>query len=298
VAGESVLRDLPPAAVLAALGGVEAAGSGPRRRHRRWHVAEHRGVAVRMDDWVWCCESCSVAGRGAIDLVRHVRHVGIGEACAWLRRLPEACAAAGGSHPHTHLPSRRGCGGGAPASPPPPPAPAAWEDARAYLVRRGVAAAVVDAAHEAGAVYAVAPHGWTNVAFPLVGGGLAVRGIGASTYRGMYAPAGCWCWRRAPGRVVVAAESAIDALAYVSLHGDVSAAVATCGEAAVRRTPEAVRELLPDGGVVVLAQDGDAAGERQAATLAEALHALGFETRRDRPEAKDWADVAAARDRA
>ncbi|MDI3260847.1 MAG: toprim domain-containing protein [Sinobacteraceae bacterium] len=159
-----------------------------------------------------------------------------------------------------------------------------------------MAAAVVDAAHDAGAVYAVAPHGWTNVAFPLAGGGLAVRGIGASTYRWMYAPAGCWCWRRSPGGVVVVAESAIDALAYVSLHEDVSAAVATCGNAGLRQAPQIVRELLPDGGVVLLAQDADDAGESQAVRLAEALTGGGIETRRHRPPegAKDWADVAAA----
>ncbi|MBX6421778.1 MAG: toprim domain-containing protein [Nevskia sp.] len=153
----------------------------------------------------------------------------------------------------------------------------------------------MDAAHGAGAVYAVVPHGWTNVAFPLRGGGLAVRGIGASTYRRMYAPAGCWCWRRAPGRVVVVAESAIDALAYLGLYPDVSAAVATCGDAALKQAPSVMRELLPDGGVMMLAQDADDAGERQAEYVAAALASGGIEARRHRPPdgAKDWADLSA-----
>jgi len=295
VAGENILRSLPPAAVLAELGGIEARDSRPRHRYRRWHVGSHRNVVVRVDAWLWCCNACGAKGRGAIDLVMHVRGVEIGEACAWLRKLPVVqAAAASGETGHSSFPECRGAGR-RPAQPPPPPAPEAWADARAYLVRRGVAAAVVDAAHEAGAVYAVVYRGYTNVAFPLAGGGLIVRGIGTSTYRRMYEPAGCWCWRRAPGRVVVVAESAIDALAYLGLHPDVSAAVATCGDAALKQAPSVMRELLPDGGVMMLAQDADDAGERQAEYVAAALASGGIEARRHRPPdgAKDWADLSA-----
>jgi hypothetical protein len=245
---------------------------------------DHRSLSLNETTWLWRCYRCVAGGRLA-----DAPKVGGPRAG---RHLPgDASPARGARHP-------------APPSPATPAeAPgiwrAAWEaavplagtPAEAYLHGRGVAAAGA----AAGARYAADWFGRRAVLFPVrdrQGALVAVQGRylseGAPKVRsagpaglGVFAPPGAW---EADPRILV--EAPIDALS-----------LAACGFPALATQGCRLPDFLPAActcKAVLIATDGDAAGDEAARRWTAALRALNARVTRLRPPAawgKDWNDA-------
>lgn len=249
-----------------------------------------------------------VGGGGAIDLVKHVLEVDFQGAVAWLAPRYDQADIVG-----SHLAEKRRDlereekaakkavaviskaveAGKRPEYSPPPRVDANLVHARRWLTEtRGIARRLVDAAIEAGKLYA---DKFRNAVF-LTETYCEKRGTGEKGFRG-HAPGSDKersAWRFAPRpetqfeRLVVC-ESPIDALSYAQLHGDHGTFAATGG--AVARIPENLG--IAAWSEVVVAFDRDDVGRRAATRMVEGFEAKGYKNVRSHfPEAgKDWNDA-------
>jgi hypothetical protein len=241
--------------------------------------AEHRSIAVDAAGW-WTCYRCEAHGR----LREH-----------WQPRRAERVARV-----------KRAFQPAAPPVPPraaePPQAAFDWRGVyeraaplpgsagAAYLAGRGVPVALAVAA---GVRFARTWYGRPAVLFPVrdrAGELVAVSGrcmdalkpptlTGGPKSHGVFATPGALA-----AHPLVVAEAPIDAL---SLAAASVPAVALCGKSGPAWLPEVCAWRS-----VVLALDGDQAGDAAALKLAAALHPLGVRVERWRPTAgKDWNEL-------
>lgn len=252
-----------------------------------------------------------VGGGGAIDLVKHVLETDFQGAVAWLAPRYDQADIVG-----SHLAEKRrelereekatrkaveGVSkaveaGKRPDYSPPPRVDENLVHARRWLTEtRGIARRLVDAAIEAGKIYA---DKFRNAVF-LTDTYCEKRGTGEKGFRG-HAPGSDKersAWRFAPRpetqfeRLVVC-ESPIDALSYAQLHGDHGTFAATGG--AVARIPENLG--VAAWSEVVVAFDRDDVGRKAANRMVESFQAKGYKNVRTHvPEAaKDWNDALRA----
>ena len=242
---------------------------------------------------------------GAIDLVMHVRNCDYKAAVSWL---------SGDAAFSNHAPAGRS----APTTPreiPPGKLPTCnirddtcWADVRHYLVTdRKLPEKFIDALHQRGLIDADCR---ANVMIfrhqldadfqrgPAIGANL--RSISPTTdgqyFKGLTPgtkrEAGFFWFQQGKGAVqqVVLTESGIDALSYAALHPRPTGGtvyLSTDGNGTI--PVQALQQVLERGGTVILAQDNDRDGQRQAWEIARQL--ADFKLMRQMPEGgKDWND--------
>jgi hypothetical protein len=314
------MRALPLASVLDALGlAVDPADARKPENRQRWIAGPegHRTHKIEIDGDKWRCAKGQTGARGAIDLVKYVTETDFNGALAWLadrfgtdataadmlatqkhRFKPTVEAAVKERAPFTMLAAD----------------PESWPAVRRHLIEeRALDADIVDAAHEAGDLYAqsrTGPHGGKliNAIFVQrdadgIPTGAEVKGIakmrdgsrfsalapGSDKKRGAFR-AGL----REIGDAlrVVIVESAIDALSALGLINRKSTAsspltiISTAGDGNV---PEPILNAISAGARRFAGQDRNAAGDAQAAALGDGWTRMPP----DKPH-EDWNDWAVA----
>ena len=313
------MRELPLDGVLTALGlAVHPEDEQKKPDQQRWVAGPkgNRTHRIEISGRKWRCAAQQTGGGGAIDLAKNVLETDFNGALAWLSdrfgtdatsaEIVAGFAQAAGPRVAAAVAER-------PAFTPPSPAPEAWPAVRRHLIEdRALEPDLVDAAHEAGDLYAqtrTGPHGGEliNAIFMQrdVDGtptGAEIKGIatlrdgsrfsavapGSDKKRGAFR-AGL----RQIGDAlrVVVVESAIDALSALGLlrsRFDVATTsiVSTSGDGSV---PAPILDAVKPGAKRFAGQDHNDAGDAQAA-------ALGDGWTRMPPQApyEDWNDVAVA----
>lgn len=313
------MRALPLPDVLDALGLAVDPDDAQKPAHRqRWIAGPPGGRThkVEIDGQKWRCAVGQTGAASAIDLVKYVTDTDFNGALSWLANRFGADATGAeivASTARNTGPRIAAAVAERPAFTLPSPAPQAWPAVRRHLIEeRALEPDLVDAAHDAGDLYAqtrTGPHGGEliNAVFVQrdVDGtptGAEIKGIaklrdgsrfsavapGSDKKRGAFR-AGL----RQIGDAlrVVVVESAIDALSALGLlrgRFDVSTTsiVSTSGDGSV---PEPILAGITKGARRFAAQDNNAAGDKQAA-------ALGDDWTRMAPQApyEDWNDLAVA----
>ena len=242
--------------------------------------AAHRSLAVNLSSGAYLCHRCGAAGLLAEHQTEHPRPVRAGRAPTTRRHQPPELELAPASGPtpwaHLHL------------------MPIAGSPGEAYLASRGLPAPLPPGTDvrwcpdfgpggklgRPAVVFAVRDGSGAAVAVQgrfLDGGSPKAMTLGPVSH-GLFAGPGAL-----HTEVWVVCEAPIDALA---LGAAGVSALATCGSRS--SWPAWFAERLA-GKALLLAQDADEAGDRQAAALGHAAAKAGATVFRLRPPAKDWA---------
>ena len=314
------MRALPLSDVLDALGlAVDPKDVRKPKNRQRWIAgpAGDRTHKIEIDGDKWRCIKGAKGARGAIDLVKYVTETDFNGALSWLadRFGTEATVAdLFASQKRRVAPIVEAAVKDRPPFNPPAADPEAWPTVRQHLIEeRALDADIVDAAHEAGDLYAqsrIGPHGGQliNAVFVQrdadgIPTGAEIKGIakqrdgsrfsalaaGSNKKRGAFR-AGL----REIGDAlrVVIVESAIDALSAIGLirrhgrHWATTTVISTAGDGNV---PEPIMNAISAEAKRYAGQDRNAAGDAQAAALGD-----GWKRMAPPLPHEDWNDWAVA----
>lgn len=314
------LREIPVERVVEDLGGIFDP------KEKRWKLGPDgaRTHKIEITDQRWRCAILQAGGRGAIDLVKAVHETDFEGALSWLsdRYGPGETIADLTARTERQARARveRAVDERPPFTPPAPDA-AAWPAVRSYLVDvRGIEAELIDAAHEAGDVYAQTRQGpkggqLVNAIFLQRGPdgvptGAEIKGLhkrrdgtrfsglaaGSRKDRGAFRAGAAL----AAARVVVVVESAIDAMSAFmfarSKGRDAGVCViSTAGEMKKGATlPEPVFSAIPATAKRLAGQDRNYAGKRQFHHLRQVDKEHEWKRWTPPPPHEDWNDWAQA----
>jgi hypothetical protein len=268
--------------------------------HHKWKNAEHI-ISIsgsKFMDW-----TADKGGGGAIDLVMHVQRMEFKEAVQWLSGQTL------GSYSPSHRQQAQIVDNESRSLEMPVPNEQRWVAVREYLVEtRKLPAVMIDRLHERGLIYAddmqnavfvrhhINSHG--NVWQRIQQAGASLRGTWGenNSFHGLVPGSSReqgWFWvGTGKGEVkrVMLTESPIDALSLATLEKETRREVndgliylSVDGSGAI--PVEALRQVLEQGGQVVVAFDADQAGEIMAWRIAQELPGV----RRMKPSyGKDW----------
>lgn len=286
-----------------------------REDTQKWYDDNKAGAAHRF------AEQTGVArwgGYGAVDLLMYVYDVDFREAKRRLggnvsRVLPAAALAKPNASAQS-VPAARTSPGAAVYALPVPHAPGLHQVRRYLTTTRAIPPDVVDAAIAQGRVFAARENGYQHAVFRLdeaapagvrEGVGFALRGVANKPFHGVRGEKGLF-YTSAPDvaagtqvtdesgkaleapKIAAFTESAIEALSYKALRGNVLA-IAISGSAVEMPAREAAR-LVRLGYQLVAAYNADAKGDQLSSQLAASVN---VPVTRDRPDArygKDWND--------
>lgn len=314
------MRALPLASVLDALGlAVDPKDARKPENRQRWIAGPegNRTHKIEIDGDKWRCIKGAKGARGAIDLVKYVTETDFNGALSWLAdRFGTDATAADllAAQQRRVMPTVEAAVKERPPFNPPAADPESWPAVRRHLIEeRALDADIVDAAHDAGDLYAqsrIGPHGGqlVNAVFVQrdadgIATGAEIKGIaklrdgsrfsalapGSDKKRGAFR-AGL---REIGDAVrVVIVESAIDALSALGLirrkakKASPITIISTAGDGNV---PEPILAAITADAKRFAGQDRNAAGDAQAAALGDGWKRL--------PPAlphEDWNDWAVA----
>lgn len=314
------MRALPLASVLDALGlAVDPKDARKPENRQRWIAGPEgdRTHKIEIDGDKWRCIKGAKGARGAIDLVKYVTETDFNGALSWLadRFGTEATAAdLLAAQKRRIMPTVEAAVKERPPFNPPAADPEAWPAVRRHLIEeRALDADIVDAAHDAGDLYAqsrIGPHGGqlVNAVFVQrdadgIATGAEIKGIaklrdgsrfsalapGSDKKRGAFR-AGL---REIGDAVrVVIVESAIDALSALGLirrKAKTASPITIISTAGDGNVPEPILAAVAADAKRFAGQDRNAAGDAQAAALGDGWKRL--------PPAlphEDWNDWAVA----
>jgi hypothetical protein len=272
------VRSIPLESVLEGLG----ARRDPKDPRRNWRINESR---ITVKDAKFFDHNREKGGGGAIDLVQHITGYDFKQAIGWLGANHRVISAA--SKRQAEQTKKQGS---APAiTQPPTPDPNRLTRVRWYLTeKRAIPERIVDREIAKGHVYADTK---ANVVFKLrddIGKeiGYELRGTYDKAFHSVSGEKGLFFTGTKQGRVAAFVESAIEALSYRALRGNLLV-ISTTGNA-IELPGRMGKHLLQRGFRLISAFNADRDGDRMAERFNERM---GREVVRDRPDervGKDW----------